>query len=392
MMKTILVLAIFVTTSTYGNPISMDERTFTEEGENIFLRNAGYYDWQRIQRDKSTTDPQGSNGVVDMMVNVMSQGLKMSEGNLKKIKKFLGEIDEMKNRVDKKIKDITTEIGVVNAGEIKHTKLALDAYRSVKSTLRRQRFKLTKLADKTVRVTDDLLLYLEAWGPDYSGEEKKSYLKIQMDILQKLIEESKVVLEEAKKEYAAAIDKVDEVDGHLTGFSNAINRLLSNSTDEHAILENKVENAAIGGTLILVGTVIADIFGCLGACTAVAITAGGAAGAGLASSLSEAEARLSQLENVVSRADDDIKLIREDTNNLMNFIKEEITLISSWQNAIDVLESKMEYAGDEDFLKLKLHRKSFEKALQGLHKAATDFLNVPTDIFENDFFVKFLVF
>ena len=88
----------------------------------------------------------------------------------------------MKNRVDKKIKDITTEIGVVNAGEIKHTKLALDAYRSVKSTLRRQRVKLTQLADKTVRVTDDLLLYLEAWGPDYSGEEKKSYLKIQMNL------------------------------------------------------------------------------------------------------------------------------------------------------------------------------------------------------------------
>merc|ERR1712038_198437 len=117
MIKTILVLAIFVTTSTYGNPVSMDERTFTEEEENIFLRNAGYYDWARIQRDKSTTVPQDSNGVVDMMVNVMSQGVKMSEGNLKKVKEFLGQINEMKNRVDQRIKNITLEIGVVVAAE-----------------------------------------------------------------------------------------------------------------------------------------------------------------------------------------------------------------------------------------------------------------------------------
>ena len=40
-MKTIVVLTIFVTTSTYGNPVSMDKRTFTEEGENIFYAMQG---------------------------------------------------------------------------------------------------------------------------------------------------------------------------------------------------------------------------------------------------------------------------------------------------------------------------------------------------------------
>merc|ERR1711962_1133173 len=118
-------------------------------------------------------------------------------------------------------------------------KKASDTYSNVKSILRRTRQKLFKLADKTIRVTDDVLLYLEGWGPNYDVKEKRAYFKIQMKMLQHLIDESRTKLNDAETKYNDAVDKIDEVDGYLTEFLQGLKKILDTTTNEHEALVDR---------------------------------------------------------------------------------------------------------------------------------------------------------
>merc|ERR1719328_189593 len=107
----------------------------------------------------------------------------------------------MVKEVDQKISEVTIRMGSVAAEADTLQKQASETYRNVKSTLRRTRQELFKLADKTIRVTDDVLLYLEGWGPNYDVKEKKAYFKIQMKLLQDLIDESRTTLNDVETKY-----------------------------------------------------------------------------------------------------------------------------------------------------------------------------------------------
>ena len=141
MKRLVLAFVIFLIASSYSNP---------------------------LQSESNSTDIRNLNGdgFVDQAVNGLTEGVEISKENLDKIREFLKKIDDMVKEVNQKISDMRIEMGTVNADHFRLTKLASETYRNVKSTLRRTRQKLFKLADKTIRVTKDVLLYLEGWGPN----------------------------------------------------------------------------------------------------------------------------------------------------------------------------------------------------------------------------------
>merc|ERR1719211_965229 len=97
-------------------------------------------------------------------------------------------------QMENKLVELSGDIGVVNAEKVEITNKAFESYRSVKSTLRITRNELKRLADKTIRTTGDLILYMEAWDSEkYSAEKQKEYLKEQATILRELVTESKQI-------------------------------------------------------------------------------------------------------------------------------------------------------------------------------------------------------
>merc|ERR1712025_323779 len=97
------------------------------------------------------------------------------------------------------------------------------------------------------------------------------------------------------------------------------------------------------------------------------------------------EAELKVLETLVSSSDSSVKDMKTGyIGVLLDFIKVETGAIQRWQNAIEVLDDKMEYAKDEEFFELSLHRRSFEKAVRNLKGAATEFYKRPREIFGSD--------
>lgn len=361
MAKFVLFFVGCVIASSIAIPLSSDSQSNSESGNG------------------STND-----GLVDQFVNHMANGLKLSNETLSEIKKFQNKIDDLKSQIDNKIQAITQEIGLVAAEHMKYSKLAIDAYRNVKSIIRRERNTLFQLADKTERVTEDMIDYMEGWGPEYGKAEKKSYLLEQMKLLRELIDESKIVLANAKEKYEHASDKMDEIDGHLTDFRRALVRLTDESSDDYYEMAQKVRGGAYGASAgLLVGMIVADVFGCFGLCSSIV---GGSTIAVTATTveinLAEALERLNALEVKVENANKDVKSIQEDTTSLKNFIDQEITLLSKWQNAAKIVGAKMNSVDGK--LDMSLHRKSFTKTLKGLHAIASEFSSRPTEIFKDD--------
>jgi len=357
MAKFVLFFVGCVIASSIAIPLSSDSQSNSESGNG------------------STND-----GLVDQFVNHMANGLKLSNETLSEIKKFQNKIDDLKSQIDNKIQAITQEIGLVAAEHMKYSKLAIDAYRNVKSIIRRERNTLFQLADKTERVTEDMIDYMEGWGPEYGKAEKKSYLLEQMKLLRELIDESKIVLANAEKKYQLASTKMDEIDSHLEDFRRALARLIDESSAEHEEMAHKIRAGAYGTSAgLLAGMVLLDFLGCLGLCSGIY------AGSQLAvtvplveTDLAEAEGRLNTLQFKVENASKDVKLIQEDTKTLKNFINQEINLLLKWQNAAEQLGARMSLADGK--LDIGLHRKIFTKALQDLNAIASEFSNRPTEI------------
>jgi len=374
MKRIVLTFVIFLIASSYSNPLpsgpgSSDIGILNEEG---------------IEEEGELKG--NEEGIVAQVVNGLTKGVQMSEINLKKIRGFLEKIDNMVNKVNRKISDIITAMGTISTKKYKEASQASKTYRYVRAILRRTRQELFKLADKTRLVTDDVLVYLEGWGPDHPVKDKKIYFKIQMKLLEDLIDESKTVLEDAEIKYKRAANEIDEVDGHLSVFLQDIRKVLDNTTIEHAEMEHRLRAGYYtGGGVALAGTILADIFGCLGICSAIAGSTIAAGSAGLEVTIYAAEVELEKLEKVVSQSDSAIRDLKNgDIMILLNFIQLETGAIQKWQNAIEHLDEKMEYAKDEEFFKLSIYRKSFGNAVRSLKVAATKFNERPKEIFGND--------
>jgi len=365
MKRIVLALVIFQIASSYSNPL--------QSGPN-----------------SSGIRTLNGDGVVNQTLNELTKGVEMSQENLNKIREFLTKIDRMIKEVDQKMADVRIKMGSLIAESVTLTKKASDTYSNVKSILRRTRQKLFKLADKTIRVTDDVLLYLEGWGPNYDVKEKKAYFKMQMKLLQDLIDESRTALNDAETKYNDAADKVDEVDGYLTEFLRSIKILSDSESEEHAAMKSRMRAGLYGGgSGVLVGTVIADILGCSGFCSgvfgAVALTGTVQLETKIAELERKLNADLELLETLVSSSDSSLLDMKTGSiGALLEFIKIETGAIQRWQNAIEVLDDKMEYAKDEEFFELSLNKRSFGNAVRNLKAAATVFYKKPRKIFGSD--------
>ena len=323
------------------------------------------------------------------VVSHMQKGLGINKKLMDKFKTFLKDIEYLEAEIDKKIIDVTKEIGLVVAENAKHMKLARDAFRNAKLSLHRTRRILVELADATIESTKDLKFFMEGWGPEYGEEEKKAYLLEQLKILENLIERTYTELGNAKVKYEEAESQLHNVNKHLDNFEDDLKKLRDEESTEFKALKSKLEKGIIIGGVATIPTTIGAILldflgGCFGICSitnlVLASTVLGSQ-VGAVVTLQQAQATINELYETISNANTDVKEVKDNTEKLLDFIDVEMRLISSWKIAANDMEARLnskeqfEQSSTKQYIDLKLFRDIFQNDLHDLQKAATNFMN-----------------
>ena len=82
--------------------------------------------------------------------------------------------------------------------------------------------------------------------------------------------ESLELLAEAEKKYELAIDNIDGVNINLRDFHKDLKKMLDENSAEHKEWSSQLRAGVYSSAgSVTVGMIIADIFGCLGICSAV---------------------------------------------------------------------------------------------------------------------------
>jgi len=323
-------------------------------------------------------------GVIDQVMDMMNNGTDIQGTIIKNVKNTVAKVDQLMKDVENKLVALTADIGIINTERIKVTKEAITTYRSIKSTLRVARNELKRLADKTIRTTGDLILYMEAWDSEkYSSEEQKEYLKEQATILRELVAESKTILGDAKTKYDDSAKKIDIVNSKLETLKTTMDHMLDESTAEHDSWTSSIRAGVYATSgVATVGFIIADILGCLGLCSTIGNAAvwGTTVGA-VESEIAKVAAKIEQMDASVANAAEDIDNIATQTKTIQVFIQQETLIIIKWENSVDHLAHKIDDIEEASFYRLGLKRRAFTEALKGLRDAAQEFWDRPDGIF-----------
>lgn len=204
--------------------------------------------------------------------------------------------------------------------------------------------------------------------------------------MKQLLSDSKVILSDAKSKYDQAATEIDMVNSKLEAFKLKMDQMLDENSADHKAWTKGVRAGWYGTAgAMTVGMIIADIFGCLGICSAVGTTTTWAAtAAAVESAIAEVTAKIEQMEDTVLNAIDDIESIGDKTHTLKQFIQQETKIIIKWENSVEHVANKIEQVQEESFYRLALKRRSLTEALKNLHDVAKEFFDRPDGIFGDE--------
>ena len=348
----------------------------------VLLLGTSSFALPRMKRDLDIWKDVGI-AIVDEFVDSMTNGTAIQTTIIDNVNEIVSELDELMQQVEDTLVTLTAEIGVINSDKIEVTREAIKTYRNVKSTLRITRNELKRLSHQTILITGDLLIYMNAWNSSYPVNEQKEYLKEQATIMQQLLATSKIILADAKTKYDDAAKDITTVNNKLESFKQEIEQMLDENSAEHKSWTTAVRAGvySTAGTLTA-AMIVADIFGCLGYCSATVSSSAWITGVSITeSAIKVVSDKMTQMEETVLSAVDDIDNIGEKTKIIQQFIQDETIIIIQWENSVDHVKSNIGKIQEESFYRLNLKREVFTHAVEGLRDAAQKFWDRPDGIF-----------
>ena len=348
----------------------------------VLLLGTSSFALPRMKRDLNIWKDFGI-AIVDEFVDSMTNGTAIQTTIIDNVNEIVSELDALMQQVEDKLVTLTAEIGVINSDKIEVTREAIKTYRNVKSTLRITRNELKRLSHQTILITGDLLIYMNAWNSSYPVNEQKEYLNEQATIMQQLLAASKIILADAKTKYDDAAKDIDRVNNKLESFKQGIEQMLDENSAEHKSWTTAVRAGvySTAGTLTA-AMIVADIFGCLGYCSATVSSSAWITGVSITeSAIKVVSDKMTQMEETVLSAVDDIDNIGEKTKIIQQFIQDETIIIIQWENSVDHVKSNIGKIQEESFYRLNLKREVFTHAVEGLRDAAQKFWDRPDGIF-----------
>merc|ERR1712038_499704 len=253
----------------------------------------------------------GDFGSIDSVVDGLQQGVV----NTKEIFFNIGEhnkaLDKFVKEADEKIAFIVQEIGITASKKVSLTRDAINLFHEVKSEMFSTRTELRELATQTVQSCAALSIFMEGWGEEVDVEEKRDYLKEQVQIMKDLVAESKNKLTAAKASYKKSIEKLGDITKHMGLFMNEVDAMLLKESAQHKAWTTNIRAGFYGGAgAITASMVVADIMGCSGLCSGIVSTstiAGTVASVEVA--ILKVTAKLQELEANVEEATGDVEAV-----------------------------------------------------------------------------------
>merc|ERR1711953_1476057 len=260
------------------------------------------------------------------------------------------EVIKMLLEAEQTILKMTAELKTLQTEEMKFKDNYFPNFNKAKAYLRRTRQDLRKLADRTVKDVRDMKVMLEAIDETTDSSAANLFLKISMNRMKDLMIETLETLKNAKGKYYSALEVFDNLNTSIKKQNIQMNEFVTNSSSWIEQTRAGIYSA-VGATTV--GLIVADVFGCLGLCSAV-----GAIASGSTVSSTEVEA----------------------TNVAINLLENEIEIIGKWTQSAKIVSDNIEEYPVETLRLLKPFRTIFITGLDDLKKAAEEFLAQPKNI------------
>jgi len=323
-----------------------------------------------------------SNALLDVGNQIVDQldslpGFTEEGKNILKNSNLTETIAEALSEAEKNIREMDAELKLLESEELQFKDNYFPAYNEAKSYLRQTRQALRKLADKTVKDVRDLKLLLE----DLDKTDDPFLLKTAIESMKNLMIDTLKTLEEAVEKYNSALDTFEKLNSSIKTQNRKMEKLVDKNSAEYKEWTHKARAGvytAIGSTTV--GLIIADIFGCLGICSAVGAVGSISASAGLETEIAKYSAKLETLKLITDRMLESGGKFDQTITEAITILTDEIELINKWTNSAEVVNRNIDKYPQKFLEKYKAIRNIFVDGLDDLSNSAQDFLDQPVDI------------
>merc|ERR1712018_686086 len=323
-----------------------------------------------------------SNALLDVGNKIVDQldslPLMTEEGkNILKNSNLTETIAEALSEAEKNIREMDAELKLLESEELQFKDNYFPAYNEAKSYLRGTRQALRKLADKTVKDVRDLKLLLE----DLDKTDDPFLLKTAIESMKNLMIDTLKTLEEAVEKYNSALDTFEKLNSSIKTQNRKLEKLLDKNSAEYKEWTTNMR-AGVYSTVAVstISFILADVFGCLGFCSAGSLIASIAGIASAETGIAKYAAKLETWKSITERMLESGANFDTTLTEAINILTDEIDLINNWTNSAEVVSNNIEKYPQQYLKKYKTIRTIFITGLDDLSDSAQDFLDQPVDI------------
>jgi len=287
------------------------------------------------------------------------------------------EVIKMLLEAEQTILKMTAELKTLQTEEMKFKDNYFPKFNKAKAYLRRTRQDLRKLADRTVKDVRDMKVMLEAIDETTDSSAANLFLKISMNRMKDLMIETLETLKKAKGKYNSALETFDNLNTSIKKQNIQMNEFVTNSS---TWIEKTREGlySAVGATTV--GLIIADVFGCLGLCSAVGAVASGSTAAATEKEVAIVIKKIEKLKFISDEMLRSGKNFDKAINVAIDLLENEIEIIGKWTQSAKIVSANIEEYPVETLRLLKPFRTIFITGLDDLKMAAEEFLAQPKNI------------
>jgi len=324
--------------------------------------------------------------------NLFHDGIGYSQAVMAKFNDISEEIEELIEAAENAILELTTSSREHYSEQVEFTREALQKYNKAQDELFDTRLVLRELAEKTRHKTRALLILMDGWNEKTSGRIVKAQLKIMED----LVKETLIKLKEAKSKYTKAISTMRQLRLDIAGLKGNVEKFLVELREEETEKAKQVahqlrEKAYSGCAALTVLMIIADIFGCFGACSGAATSTCWITASTANYNLSSAAETTSQnyldtVETLLEKTQgmiDDFDDLGEIIDGAIGFLEDELKLLTSWKEAAINVQDDIDNWTVDELKSVGPFQDIFKASVTELHNIALEFLNRKSGFFKS---------
>jgi len=255
-------------------------------------------------------------------------------------------------------------------------------FNEVKNDIRECRQELRRLAVTTVKHSEDLKDLVDGLdkNPDIV------LLQATIDTMKDLLINTKEKLTNANTKYRNAIRVMIDIDSRMKILSLELENLGNENSEEYKKFAHEIRAGTYGSCGgLAAGMIVADIFGCLGLCsasvTSSCFVAGVSSVEGVLAAYRKSVAEFLEKSNNIKGSIDGME---EAVKEAVNVLEYELSIIHEWEEISDNLSNKIEKYPIKYLQKYKAIRKIFLRNVVDLGEVAQKFLDQPVSFFGDD--------